>query len=61
MLLSIEPDGPVPQPRRPLIMVAARFGVGWTLNLGNPTAWLTITGIIAAPAGLTLIGIVAGM
>ena len=45
----------------PAIMVATRFGVGWTFNLGNPAAWLTITGIIAAPAGLTLIRIAAGM
>ena len=39
----------------PAIMVGARFGVGWTFNFANPMAWLIIGGIVAAPAGLTLI------
>ena len=39
----------------PAIMVGARFGVGWTSNFANPLAWLIIGGIVAAPAGLTLI------
>jgi uncharacterized membrane protein len=42
-------------------MVGARFGVGWTFNFGNPTAWLVIAGIVAAPAGLAAIGVAAGM
>ena len=45
----------------PGIMVGARFGVGWTFNFGNPTAWLVIAGIVAAPAGLAAIGVAAGM
>jgi len=45
----------------PGIMVGARFGIGWTFNFGNPTAWLVIAGIVAAPAGLAAIGAAAGM
>jgi uncharacterized membrane protein len=45
----------------PAIVVGSRFGAGWTLNLGNPTAWLIIAGIVAAPAGLAVIGAAAGM
>ncbi len=41
-------------------MVGSRFGAGWTFNVGNPTAWLIIAGIIAGPAGLALIA-TAGM
>ena len=33
-------------------MVGNHFGVGWTFNLANPTAWLIIAGIAAVPAGL---------
>jgi uncharacterized membrane protein len=39
----------------PALLVAARFGAGWTVNLANPAAWLLITTIIAAPAGLAAI------
>ncbi len=45
----------------PAIMVTARIGVGWTLNLGNPAAWLIIAVIIATAAGLAVIRIAAGM
>jgi uncharacterized membrane protein len=45
----------------PAIVVAARIGVGWTLNLGNPAAWLLIGVIIATVAGLAVIRIAAGM
>jgi uncharacterized membrane protein len=44
----------------PAIMVAARFGVGWTFNVANPMAWLVIAGIVAAPAGLAAIIIATG-
>jgi uncharacterized membrane protein len=44
----------------PALMVGNRFGVGWTFNLGNPIAWLVIAGILAAPAGLAAITVVAG-
>ena len=45
----------------PAVMVGARFGAGWTFNLGNPAAWLIVAGIIATPAGLVVIGAAAGM
>jgi uncharacterized membrane protein len=45
----------------PALIVAARFGAGWTLNFGNPAAWLIIAGIIAAWTGLAVIGAAAGM
>lgn len=45
----------------PAIMVTSRIGVGWTLNLGNPAAWLIIAAIIATVAGLAVITIAAGM
>jgi uncharacterized membrane protein len=45
----------------PAIMAGSRFGAGWTLNLGNPAAWLIIAGIAAARAGLAVIGAAAGM
>jgi uncharacterized membrane protein len=44
----------------PAIMVSARVGVGWTLNLGNPAAQLIMAAIIATPAGLAVISIAAG-
>jgi uncharacterized membrane protein len=44
----------------PAILVGARFGAGWMLNVGNPAAWLIIAGIVATPAGLAVIG-AAGM
>ena len=45
----------------PAIMVAARFGAGWTLNFGNRVAWLIIAGIVAWWAGLAVLGAAAGM
>jgi len=45
----------------PAIVVATRFSVGWTLNLGTPAAWLVIAAIIAAAAGLALLRITAGL
>jgi uncharacterized membrane protein len=45
----------------PAVVVAARFGAGWTLNFGNRAAWLIIAGIAAALAGLVVIGAAAGM
>jgi uncharacterized membrane protein len=44
----------------PALMVSARFGLGWMLNLGNPRAWLLIAGIWAIPAGLAAILLAAG-
>jgi uncharacterized membrane protein len=45
----------------PALMVAARFGVGWTLNYGNRAAWLIIAGTVTVWAGLAVIGATAGM
>ena len=45
----------------PALVVGSHIGGGWTLNLGNPAAWLLIAGNIAALAGLVTIGTVAGM
>jgi uncharacterized membrane protein len=45
----------------PAIVTGARFGVGWTLNFGNRTAWLILTGTVAMWAGLAVIGAAAGM
>jgi len=45
----------------PAVVVAARFGAGWTLNLGNPAAWLIIAGTVAVLAGLAVTGAAAGM
>ena len=44
----------------PALVVGSHIGAGWTLNLGNPAAWLLIAGNIAALAGLVTIGAVAG-
>jgi uncharacterized membrane protein len=45
----------------PAVVVGARFGAGWTLNVGNPVAWAILAGIAAAWAGLVVIGIAAGI
>jgi uncharacterized membrane protein len=45
----------------PALVVPARVGVGWTLNLGNRLAWLIIGGIAAIVGGLVLIRVVAGL
>jgi uncharacterized membrane protein len=45
----------------PALMVGTRFGVGWTLNFGNPVAWLFVAGVIAGWASLAVIGAAAGM
>jgi uncharacterized membrane protein len=45
----------------PSVMVGARFGVGWTLNFGNPLAWLLIAGLVAVVTGLVVIRVAAGL
>jgi uncharacterized membrane protein len=45
----------------PALVVGARFGVGWALNLGNPVAWLLLAGTAAAWTGLAAVGAAAGM
>jgi uncharacterized membrane protein len=44
-------------PEDPVLMVGARFGVGWTFNLANPAAWLLISAIVGVPAGLVIIAV----
>jgi uncharacterized membrane protein len=44
----------------PALVVAARIGAGWTVNLANRSAWLLMVAIIAAPAGLAAILAVLG-
>jgi uncharacterized membrane protein len=39
----------------PALMVAKRFGVGWTLNFGNRVAWLVLFALVATPAGLSVL------
>ena len=51
----------MPAARFPALMVASRVGVGWTLNLANPAAWLDIATVAAVPAGLAAIAAAAGM
>jgi uncharacterized membrane protein len=45
----------------PALLVGARFGVGWTLNFGNPVAWLLIAGTAAAWTGLAVLGAATGI
>jgi uncharacterized membrane protein len=45
----------------PALLVAARFGVGWMLNFGNPVAWLLLAGIAAWWAGLAVLWAAAGL
>jgi uncharacterized membrane protein len=39
----------------PALMVAKRWGVGWTLNFGNRVAWLVLAALVATPAGLSIL------
>ncbi len=39
-------------PADPALFVERRFGVGYTLNVGNPWSWLIIIGILALLIGL---------
>ena len=43
------------------VLVSARLAMGWTVNLGNPTAWLLIGGFVAVPAGLVAIMLATGI
>ena len=45
----------------PAVLVSARVAFGWTVNLGNPTAWLLIAGFVALPAGLVAIRLATGI
>ncbi len=43
----------------PAILVERRFGVGWTLNFGNPRGLLILLLILAVPIGVAVVAIVA--
>ena len=45
----------------PAVLVGARVAFGWTVNFGNPTAWLLIAGFLAVPAGLVALKLVTGI
>jgi uncharacterized membrane protein len=39
----------------PALMVAKRFGVGWTVNFGNPAGWLVVAALVGTPLALTVV------
>ena len=39
----------------PSLLVAHRFGLGWTLNLARPAAWAIIAATLGLPLGAPLI------
>jgi len=39
----------------PAMVVERRYNFGWTLNLGNPLAWVLVGAILAAPLGIVLV------
>jgi uncharacterized membrane protein len=38
----------------PSVFVPKRFGVGWTVNMGNPRSWAAIAGLVILVVGLSL-------
>lgn len=44
----------------PAMVVPARVGFGWTLNLGNRLSWLVVAAVVLLPAGLAGIMAAAG-
>jgi uncharacterized membrane protein len=41
----------------PAVWVEKRFGIGWTLNFGNPRAWFITGGILLFAAGVSVLSI----
>ncbi len=39
----------------PALIVEKRFGIGWTLNFGNPLSWLVVTAVGSVPLLLQLV------
>jgi uncharacterized membrane protein len=39
----------------PALMVAKRFGAGWTVNFGNRVSWLLVAALVGTPVGLTVL------
>ncbi|WP_067932285.1 DUF1648 domain-containing protein [Alicyclobacillus kakegawensis] len=44
----------------PAVLVPKRFGVGWTLNMARPGAWVFLVAIVAVPVLLAVLGIRSG-
>jgi len=44
----------------PAVLVGARVTFGWTVNLGNPIAWLLVVGFLAIPVGLVVVRLATG-
>lgn len=42
-------------PSDPALMVPKRLGIGYTLNLGRPLAWLVVCAILIIPIILPLV------
>jgi uncharacterized membrane protein len=45
----------------PAVLVGARVTFGWTVNLGNPIAWLLVVGLLAIPVGLVVVRLSIGI
>jgi uncharacterized membrane protein len=45
----------------PAVLVGARVTFGWTVNLGNPIAWLLVVGVLAIPIGLVVVRLAIGI
>jgi uncharacterized membrane protein len=45
----------------PAVLVGARVTFGWTVNLGNPIAWLLVAGFLAIPAVLVVLKVATGI
>jgi uncharacterized membrane protein len=45
----------------PAVLVGARVTFGWTVNLGNPIAWLLVVGLLAIPVGLVVVRLAIGI
>jgi uncharacterized membrane protein len=43
----------------PSVLVPKRFGAGWTFNMARPLAWVFLLGILALPALIVVVGVVA--
>lgn len=39
----------------PALIVEKRFGIGWTLNFGNPMSWLVVAALVSGPLLLQLV------
>jgi uncharacterized membrane protein len=44
----------------PAVLVNARFAFGWTVNFGNPAAWLLVGTVIAIPVSLVIVKLTTG-